>query len=361
MGIAVLLAPEGGAAEGEPGSGSSMPRERSSLSLLVSGHSLTETPYPSFVEYMLADRGTKVSVEVQHLYGSSIRQRLMQQTPHGTAVDQPADLQPPSLSDLVSERRFDVMIITEQHRLLDALLWEDTAGSLLGAHTQFISGNPEGDVHFFTPWISISDRARINDWIRYEQQAHVAWSCLVSDLNGQLDPTSKQKINLLPSALAIAFLTERMMSSQPPAAFRSQPVEARLAAVFRDEVHLTELGSYYLAHLTAWWLTGQPPEERPLLEPQEEDGRRSAMRQIVRDFAAIYRPGSGACTFAQRWAFIAQYVNYTDFYHRHAEESVLSTRMRQFTRALRFYWHFAGGFARAGKIPVEPMLPRSRI
>ena len=90
----------------------------------------------------------------------------------------------------VDGKPYDVLLITEQHRLLDALLWQDTKQYLRAYRDRFISSNPQAEILFFTPWISLSDKDDPMEWISYERAAWPVWQCSrhLCDIDRQLSP-----------------------------------------------------------------------------------------------------------------------------------------------------------------------------
>jgi hypothetical protein len=132
--------------------------------------------------------------------------------------------------------------------VLDSLVMHDTVRHLRHYHDRFIEGDPRGRTFFYESWLNVPDKSQPRRWIDYERAASPVWQCVVTRINKALEAAGRtDRLASLPAGLALAELVER--ATQPPglpglsAATAAQTVNR----IFADDVHLTRLGSYYVA------------------------------------------------------------------------------------------------------------------
>jgi hypothetical protein len=189
--------------------------------LFYSGHSLLDEPLPGDVAMVAASLGTPLQTWRKHTpAGSSIRDRLA----------------------LAAEARpgpgFDTLLVTEQHTLITNLVWNDSARQLRRLHDDFIAANPRGRTWFYASWVYRG--ADTQRWIAYERAASPVWQCLTTRLNDDLAAQGRsERIAFLPAAALLAGLVERTDRGELPG--------IGVAQLFRDDVHLTALGSYFMS------------------------------------------------------------------------------------------------------------------
>ncbi|WP_172746722.1 hypothetical protein [Neorhizobium sp. T25_13] len=296
--------------------------------ILLSGHSLTDQPYPDHFEGIARQEGIAVSWRLENVTGSSIQQRTA-----GGFVR-------------LTDGPYDVLIITEQHRVLDALMWSETVRYLHGYHHAFTTANPAGITYFYTPWISLSSLADPHPWIEYERLALPVWRCVVNRVNDKIGAAGrKNHIRFIPTSLALAELVARLASDPAFSGFEDWNAADRLKAIFSDEVHLTELGSYYVAAVSFAAIYGVDiRQQRPpaLLDARQAD----ALRLFAADFMQRYRATkmneAGDCEAPVSLAFASHYANYVArAYPR--EGSYLITELLRIRNIVRFTWRFRKG------------------
>lgn len=296
--------------------------------ILLSGHSLTDRPYPDHLEGMARQEGISVSWRLENVTGSSIQQRTVGRPIPST--DEP----------------YNILIITEQHRVLDALMWSDTIRFLHAYHHAFAAANPAGITYFYTPWISISSLEDPHPWIEYERLALPVWRCVVKRVNDKIGASGgKSHIRFIPTSLALAELVARLTSDPAFSGFEDWSVTDRMEAIFSDEVHLTELGSYYVAAVSFAAIYGV--DIRKQQPPASLDARKAeALRLFAADFMQRYRTSkaneTGDCRAPVPFAFASHYANYVArAYPR--EGSYLVGHLLRIRNIVRFTWRFRKG------------------
>lgn len=316
--------------------------------IFVSGHSLTARPMPDFLQEIIATSGLAISWDGQHADGSSIKDRSFGQddlrpwSGFGLGQDasgNPADVLSMLKAAAVDGKPYDVLLITEQHRLLDALLWQDTKQYLRAYRDRFISSNPQAEILFFTPWISLSDKDDPADWISYERAAWPVWQCTVADVNRGIEQEDGSRpIRIIPASLALAALMENLEQNPDQPGFEGLKGRELTDALFSDTVHLTPLGSYFMAAVTANALYGDlPSEDHPHSVPAEQA---KTLKRFAANFMTDYRLSEptfgGGCAGTVGWAFIAHYTGYIEKTYHREDMGYVRAKLQRLRDLLRF-------------------------
>jgi hypothetical protein len=265
--------------------------------LFVSGHSLLDQPLPNYLEAIAVSQGTPLQWNRQHLGGSSLRARTRGggdnasravwdgyrrgENRQGSGLDVLAELAAPRS---VSGGPYDILLVTEQHWLLHSLLNNDTVRYLRHFHDRLIAANPKGHTWFYEPWLGFRSRSDPASWIAYEQEASPVWQCLVERINVSLRADGRSdRVSSLPAGWALARLIERATRA-PGLPGLGSPSEA-VDRIFRDNVHLTPAGSYYMALVTYGYTHRRsprgvwvPPDLDPALAAVLQDAAWEAMQ-----------------------------------------------------------------------------------
>lgn len=135
--------------------------------------------------------------------------------------------------------------------MLGGLIWNDTVRCLRAYHDRFIAANPRAVTYFYEPWLGVSDLNDPRRWIAYERAAAPIWRGIVTRVNLSLEAEGRSdRIVPLPAASALAALVERATSPEGVQGLSCGSTRETLSRLFTDDVHLTALGSYYLALVT---------------------------------------------------------------------------------------------------------------
>jgi hypothetical protein len=260
------------------------PTARQPTSVFVSGHSLVDLPYPAYLATIGNVLGEPLTWQRQYMVGSSIKQRSPLILPPGD---------------------FNALVITEQHAVLNSLVWEDTHRYLREAHDAFISRNPDGQTWFFIPWLSLDEPAQPQRWMAYEKAAALVWQCTISRINRDLQADGRaDQIRTIPASLALAYLIETLRQEGRP-------------YVFSDDVHLIPAGKFYLALVTAGLMSGGLPPDLPArvgaVDGLAPDQVHTMVRTAQRYLAAFRDPRElteAGCRKFLADSFIDDYWNY---------------------------------------------------
>ncbi len=289
--------------------------------LFISGHSLTDPPLPQHLSQIAASLGTPLQWNMQSIPGSSIGMRIQGSGPehayrHGTNregrnMDVLAEWRAPVT---VSGGPYDALLVTEQHGVLSALTWHQTTDALQSVHAQFLQANPRANTWFYEAWLGLDDLSNPTRWVAYERAAAPVWRCIAARVNASRAKAGhNDRVQAVPSGVALAALVERAMQGKVPGVSASTP-QATIKRLLADDVHLTSLGSYYMANVvyaTLWDRSpvgaAAPTDVQPLAA--------AALQQEAWAFVQAHQASTEALTMAQCRAllkdrFIAQHWGY---------------------------------------------------
>ncbi len=220
--------------------------------VFVSGHSLTDLPMPTYLERIARSLGMPMDWNRQFIGGSAIKWRARGRgNETGWAGYSTGDNRDGAGLNVVEELRrhpYDMLVITEQHGLIEALVWDDTVRYLRHYHELLIAGNPAGRTYFYEPWLGIPGKTQVRRWIDYERMASPLWQCVVSRVNASLAAEGRpDRLTSLPAALALAELVERATQGPGVPGITANSPAQTLNRLLEDNVHYRPLGAYYLA------------------------------------------------------------------------------------------------------------------
>jgi hypothetical protein len=255
--------------------------------LFYSGHSLLDEPLPRDVAAIAANLGTPLQHwERDTPPGSSMRERVAAGAWPREAVD--------------------TLIVTEQHTLVGNLVWNDSVGQLRRLHERLIAANPRGRTWFYASWLNLDDKTDPRRWIAYERAASPVWQCLATRINGSLAAEGRtERIEFLPAAALLAALVERVA--------QGGVAGVSVAALVRDDVHLTALGSYFMSLVVVATLFERTPAGAALPEGIDANAARALQGlawDLVQQERAQRQTLSQDTCRERTQAFVATYAAY---------------------------------------------------
>lgn len=263
--------------------------------LFLSGHSLTDHPFPEYLKLIAAALGQPIEWNMQGLAGSSVKDRTIGSGLTAWAgyragtdkTDQPldvlAELQTPHT---IGNLPYDTLIITEQHSLLDSIVRNDTMRYLRDFHDRVIGNDAQAQTYLFEAWMTVSNMDDPSSWIAYEWAATPVWQCVANRINHDLaDIGRPDRLMTIPAGAALAVLVEQAISPQSIPGFEGRDTRSTLALIFQDDVHLTAAGAYYIALVTSAILHGRTVQmtDRPYGMRQDTADQ---LQQIAWNFVA---------------------------------------------------------------------------
>lgn len=241
---------------------------RNSARVFLSGHSLTDDPLAEYLGDIAQKRGDSYNYNEQIVIGSPIRVRTRGSSSTGWAgYSAGKNRNGSSGLNVISELRnpqtigagqlYDTLVLAENHNSLDMIQWESTVQYTRHYHDRAIEGNPAARTLFYNTWLDINKNAPAQ-WIDHEKKAMITWECAVSKVNLSLQDSGRSdRVTNLPTGAGLAHLVERALADQIPGISGSSVQKMNM--IFSDNVHLTQLGVYYMALLTYSATYGKAP------------------------------------------------------------------------------------------------------
>ncbi len=275
-----------------------------------SGHSLTDPPIPEMLAEISAGFGVPMHWNRHSMAGASMeaRTRGRPANPNGwdgyrqgnnrdtVGMDVIKELQ---TAATVGGKNYNALIITEVHDFLWSLLNGDTVRLLRHYHEQFIDANPAGQTFFYQSWLALPDSQEPETWLAYERAAAPVWQCIATRINTSLTAEGRgDRLRFLPASLALVSLVEHATTEPGIKGITADTVPATLKQIFKDGVHLTDSGAYFIALVSYAFVTDKPPADA--WAPTDMGHAESqALQQLAWDFYTKYQSNNAPLTLAE--------------------------------------------------------------
>lgn len=290
-----------------------------SARIFISGHSLTYKPLGETVG-KIAESLDKDYAYNQHLVGGSpIRVRTIGmdwkatnwpgyrigENRDGENLDVVSELKSPKT--LGKNEKYDTLVITERHDLINTIIWEDTVQLLRHYHDRLIDGNPNGHTLFYQSWLDINKKDP-SIWIDHTQKDLYAWECSANKVNLTLSAEGrKDRVDTLPTGAALVELVKRVLNNEVKGIKGS--TEEKLNRIFQDNVHMTQIGFYYISLVTYSAVYQSSPIGADIPRGIDDDTG-EALQTIAWNFIKEYysAPNAGQHSMEECRAYIAEKV-----------------------------------------------------
>lgn len=243
---------------------------RDHVRAFYSGHSLSEG-VPEVVEQIARSLGHRFDFETQTLAYSLLRQRTKGEMSlasdwsgyragnnrEGAGLDVADELRRPRR--LAPGEKYDVLVVTERHDLPAIARKERTAFYLTDMAKHLLAGNPGAEVLLYHTWLPVNPNAPW-PWIDYERAVSQMWECIASRANLDLPARGNvPRVRVLPGGGALAKLAAALWDGKVPGVAVDTP-GARVHLIFLDNVHMSDVGRYFMALVHYAVLFGRSPE-----------------------------------------------------------------------------------------------------
>ena len=237
------------------------------IRFFVSGHSLTDNPYANYIAAVLTSKKYTVDWNQQIVIGSPTKVRTMGMDDQGKWGGYSKGKDRHGRSDVrvleefapAAPKPYTHLILTEGNELLLNLINNDTLRFTRHFHEKLVAHNGAGQTLIFQPWEIVKDSAKPQDWIALEKSASRVWACLANRINLSIEREGRQdRVGVLPAGHALADLLEAAMNKQI-APWSNLTAPQLVKRLFSDNVHITGIGKYYLALVSAAVMTKKDP------------------------------------------------------------------------------------------------------
>jgi hypothetical protein len=243
---------------------------RDHVRAFYSGHSLSDG-VPEAVEQIARSLGHRLDFETQSMGYSLLRQRTKGEVPSasdwpgyragsnrgGAGLNVAEELRQPRR--LASGDKYDALVVTERHDLPAIARKERTAFYLTDMARLLLAGNPDAEVLLYHTWLHLNPDAPW-PWIDYERAVLPMWECIASRANLDLPARGDvPRVRVLPGGGALAELAAALWDGKVPGVAARSPGE-RVRLLFSDNVHMSDVGRYFIALVHYAVLFGRSPE-----------------------------------------------------------------------------------------------------
>jgi hypothetical protein len=182
--------------------------------------------------------------------------------------------------------KYDVLVATERHDLPAIARKERTAFYLTEMAKHLLAGNPDAEVLLYHTWLHIDLDAPWR-WIDYERAVAPMWECIASRANLDLPARGDApRVRVLPGGGALAELAAALWDGKVPGVAASAP-GTRVRLLFSDNVHMSEIGRYFIALVHYGVLFGRSAEGAAIPTPlSSETGR--FMQRLAWQYVVSY-------------------------------------------------------------------------
>jgi hypothetical protein len=211
-------------------------------------------------------------------------------------------------------QRYDALVITERHDLPLAWEQEDTVRYLRHYHERMIEGNAQAKSYLYHSWWGINDKNDPASWVAYERSAAPVWQCVATRINTSLRNEGRSdRMTYLPAGLALAELVDRATRGYVPGVTGGNSVDT-LNKLFRDNVHMSDMGMYYMGLVTYASVFRTAPTGNWVPAGIPADAARSlqeiAWSVVSNHFATATEPTLESCQAYMRNTFCTNWGNY---------------------------------------------------
>ena len=221
--------------------------------VFYTGHSLMDNPLPEYIELIAKSLGKQIDWEEQIVIGSPLRVRTWGdgnwagysygKNRTGEGMDVAAELR--KHARMSSGRPYDTLVVAEAHSVIGTIIWENSIGYLRSFHDRMTDGNPKARTFYYHVWLDI-DKADPAPWIEHEKNSSLVFQCVARKVQLTLEAENRPaRLSVLPGGTALVDLVQRALRDEVPGI--SGTTQEKLDTIFRDNVHLTDVGIYFMA------------------------------------------------------------------------------------------------------------------
>ena len=207
-----------------------------STSVFLIGHSLVNHDMPQMLAALAEDAGITYSGGRQIINGANLQYQW----------NNSHDAEGTDAREALPTGDWDVLVMTEAVPLDNHLTWSDTHGFAAQFHDLAIAANPDTRTYIYETWHCINSGLAAgcewddNDdvpWRERLEQDLPKWQGIADQLNSEIVGPD---VRLVPAGQAMGLLHDRAEAGQIPGI--SQAFD-----LYRDDIHLTDVGDYFVA------------------------------------------------------------------------------------------------------------------
>lgn len=221
------------------------------------GHSLVNHKMPRMLRVLSEDQKTGFTVYEQIINGSPLSHQWKNHDQCEKYEDVYGDLY---AAIEKGTPKFNHVILTERVAIAECIEWEDTLGYVIKWRNHALATEPTAQVYFLSTWVGFKNGEWWKDipddatWRKRTLEDGALFEKIA--VEASLDPrsTAGKPIRVIPGHKAMVRLYDKLAAGELPWLGKD------IHAVFSDDIHLTDVGNYYLACLVHSVVAGKPLE-----------------------------------------------------------------------------------------------------
>lgn len=211
--------------------------------ILLIGHSLVGQTMPQMLNSVMESLNRDVQAEVQVINGAPLRYNW----------DNGDIAQGVNARNALVDGSYDVVVVTEAIPLEDQLIWNDTHGYATRYYDLATTANPATRFYVYETWHGLGQD--VAGWRDQLDQDLTKWEGIADHINAQA-PQGMPEALIVPAGQAMARLYDAIEAGQVPGL-------TTIHDVFADDIHLNDMGQWFIAGLQAATLAQVAPDELP--------------------------------------------------------------------------------------------------
>lgn len=245
------------------------------LSAFYLGHSLVSPTLPEMMQDLL-----DAPVEYQILNGAPLELQWKES----------ANAQGANGREWLPGHAVDALVLTERVPLATTIEYHASADYAAQFVQEALKANPQVQPYLYATWDDIDDAATgsTKAWRDRIESDLPLWQGIVDDVNAGL-PQGAKPMKLVPAGLGMVRLHDAAAAGRVPGA-------KSIRDFFRDDIHPTDAGFYYVAMIHYATLTGKSPVGLPdkLMGkygyyPQVQPDQAKALQELAQETVSAFR------------------------------------------------------------------------
>jgi hypothetical protein len=215
------------------------------------GHSLQNHQVPAMVEDLAHDASLVNTYQVQIGLGANLQWQWMH----------PEGAQGSIARDVLPVTPFDVFVMTEAVPLESQIRWADSVGYAARYAELARQGNPDVQVYLYETWHSRNDTSSLAEWRAHLTSDLPMWESIVDGANQAYEG---RDILVIPAGQAMGLLYDEIAAGRVPGL-------TTIETLFHDDIHLNDVGWYFIACVQYATIYGRSPVGRTRTTSPHED------------------------------------------------------------------------------------------
>lgn len=216
-----------------------------SLSVFFIGHSLVSPAIPEMLEICAKASKIEGRVDFAVINGAPLR----------VSWTDSANAQGKDGRVAVASGVYGAVVLTESVPIKEHMEYNDSKGYALRWYELAVSANPKARVYLYETWTAREAGADDGAWRKRIDRDRPDWESLVDSVNSARKPGTPEML-IVPAGQALAKLHDEIAAGHVP------DLKA-ISELFQDDIHLTDVGKYFVTMVQYATLYGRSPEGLP--------------------------------------------------------------------------------------------------